>query len=53
MRRIAIARYRKLMGEAVEESYENIQSYAQAIKGCKASLNTSCARQGKSGSSED
>jgi hypothetical protein len=31
-RRIAIARYRKLMGDAVEESYENIESYAQAIK---------------------
>lgn len=35
-RRVATARYRKLMGDQVEESYEDIQSYAQAIKGDKA-----------------
>jgi putative transposase len=35
-RRVATARYRRLMGDQVEESYEDVQSYAQAIKGDKA-----------------
>jgi len=35
-RRIAAATYRKLMGEEVEEDYENVESYAQAVKGDKA-----------------
>jgi hypothetical protein len=32
-RRIAVARYRKLMGEEVEETYESLKAYARAIKG--------------------
>jgi putative transposase len=35
-RRIATARYRRLMGEEVAESYEDLQSHAQAIKGDEA-----------------
>jgi REP element-mobilizing transposase RayT len=35
-RRVATARYRRLMGDQVKESYEDVQSYAQAIKGDKA-----------------
>jgi hypothetical protein len=35
-RRIATARYRKLMGDQMEESYEDVKSYAQAIKGDEA-----------------
>lgn len=32
-RRVAASRYRKLMGEAVSETYESLRSHAQAIKG--------------------
>jgi putative transposase len=32
-RRVAVARYRKLMGEKVEETYESVKAYGQAIKG--------------------
>jgi REP element-mobilizing transposase RayT len=35
-RRVAMARYRRLMGDQVEESYEDVKSYAQAIKGDEA-----------------
>ena len=35
-RRVATARYRRLMGDQMEENYEDVQSYAQAIKGEKA-----------------
>jgi putative transposase len=34
--RVAAARYRRLMGDEVEETYEDVQSYAQAIKEDKA-----------------
>jgi len=34
-RRVATARYRRLMGDEMEESYEDVQSYAQASKGDK------------------
>jgi len=33
---VAMARYRRLMGDQVEESYEDVKSYAQAIKGDEA-----------------
>ena len=32
-RRVAVARYRKLMGEEVGETYESLKAYARAIKG--------------------
>ncbi len=32
-RRVAVARYRKLMAEEVDETYESLKAYAQAIKG--------------------
>ncbi len=32
-RRVAVARYRRLMGGEVEETYESLKAYAQAIKG--------------------
>jgi putative transposase len=35
-RGVAVARYRRLMGDQVEESYEDVKSYAQAIKGDEA-----------------
>jgi REP element-mobilizing transposase RayT len=35
-RRVAMARYRRLMGDQVEEIYEDVKSYAQAIKGDEA-----------------
>jgi putative transposase len=47
-RRVATARYRKLMGDQVEESYEDIQSYAQAVKGDKAFADRVLREGGKS-----
>jgi putative transposase len=47
-RRIAMARYRKLMGDRVEESYEDVQSYAQAIKGDKTFADRILRESGKS-----
>ena len=35
-RRVAVSRYRRLMGEEEGESYEDLRSYAQAIKGDQA-----------------
>jgi REP element-mobilizing transposase RayT len=35
-RKIAVARYRQFMGEEEAESYEDLKSYAQAIKGDEA-----------------
>ena len=46
-RRIAKARYRKLMGEDVEERYEDVRSYAQAIKGDKAFADRALREAGK------
>lgn len=35
-RKVAVSRYRRFMGEKEAESYENLRSYAQAIKGDEA-----------------
>jgi putative transposase len=35
-RRVAVSKYRRLMGEEEGESYESLRSYAQAIKGGEA-----------------
>jgi putative transposase len=47
-RRIAGARYRRLMGEEVAESYEGLQSYAQAIKGDEAFAQRTMREAGRS-----
>jgi hypothetical protein len=47
-RRIAAARYQKLMGDQVEASYEDIRSYAKAVKGDKAFADRVLREAGKS-----
>ena len=47
-RRVATARYRKLMGEDVANDYEHVESYAQAIKGDKAFADRVLDEAGKS-----